>query len=228
VDAPYPSTPAAGIDLFYSPPYYSFYDPNLASIKNGHKWLLDYIDKHGPYDGVMNFSQGCALSSSLLLYHQKFHPEKPPPFKVAMFICGGVVHSALEDLGFEVTEAARAIEETSRVQLMARASTEAILKDGTDRWGVGFDSLLQKDKSDIFGFNFNKVPKESLIQIPTVHIYGAKDPRYPSSITLAHFCEGSVRRTYDHGGGHDIPRLSDVSIEIAELVKWCGMMVDRV
>ena len=227
MDAPYPSAAAAGIDLFYSPPYYSFYDPDLGSIKEAHKWLLAYIDKHGPYDGVMCFSQGCALASSLLLYHQKFHPEDPPPFKIAMFICGGVVLPVLDDLGFEVTEESRKIDEISRVQLMAKASSEAILKDGTKRWGVGVDPLSQQDKANVFGFNFNNVPQEALIQIPTVHIYGAKDPRYPSSISLAHFCEESVRKTYDHGGGHDIPRLREVSVKIAELVEWCGMMADK-
>ena len=175
----------------------------------------------------MNFSQGCALSSSLLLYHQKFHPEKAPPFKVAIFICGGLFLPVLSDLGLEVSEKAKEIDEASKVQLMAKASSEAILKDGTDRWGVGFDPILHNDKSDIFGFNFNNIPKESLIQIPTVHVYGTKDPRYPSSVTLEHFCEEKVRRTYDHGGGHDIPRIKDVSVRMAELVEWCGMMADK-
>lgn len=226
VDAPYASTPATGVELFYAPPYYSFYDPDLESIKKAHRWLLDYVDEHGPYDGVMNFSQGCALSSTLLLYHQKFHPDKPPPFKVAMFICGGIVLSALDDLGFVVSEEAKEIDEKSKVQLLSRASTEAILKDGSNRWGVGFDPLSQKDKSNIFGFNFENIPKDRMIQIPTVHVYGAKDPRYPSSITLAQFCKASVRKTYDHGGGHDIPRTRDVNIAMAELVEWCGMMAD--
>lgn len=66
-----------------------------------------------------------------------------------------------------------------------------------------------------------------LIGIPTVHVYGARDPRYPASVTLSHFCDERMRRTFDHGGGHDIPRTGDVSHMMKELVEWCGMMVDR-
>jgi hypothetical protein len=48
IDAPYPSTAAPGIDLFYPPPYYSFYDlaatetpaVRIAHIKAAHTWLL--------------------------------------------------------------------------------------------------------------------------------------------------------------------------------------------
>lgn len=227
VDAPFPSTAAPGIDLFYPPPYYSFYDPDLASLKAAHKWLLSYLETHGPYDGVMNFSQGCALTSSLLLYHQQHHPEKAPLFKVAVFICGGVPINVLDDIGVYVTEEAREWDESSKAQLMAKASSDAILREGTKRWGLGFDPFAGNDQSNVFGINFNMVPKDWLIQIPTVHVYGSKDPRYPASVTLAHFCEKSVRRTFDHGGGHDIPRRADVSEMLAELVEWCGMMADR-
>lgn len=110
---------------------------------------------------------------------------------------------------------------------MARASSESILREGTKRWGLGFDPFAGNDQSNIFGINFNAVPKEWLIQIPTVHVYGAKDPRFPASITLAHLCEKGVRRTFDHGGGHDIPRRAEVSVMLSELVEWCGMMADR-
>jgi len=227
IDAPYPCAAAPGIDLFYPPPYYSFYDPPLESIKAGHTWLKNYVATHGPYDGVMNFSQGCALTSSILLYHQNYYPNKEPLFKTAIFICGGIPLDVVADIGIPVSNEARDWDESSKVELTAKASNEAILREGTKRWGLGFDPFAISDKRDIFGFNFEEIPKESLIQIPTVHVYGAKDPRYPASITLAHFCEASVRRTYDHGGGHDIPRRGDVSAMMAELVEWCGMMADR-
>lgn len=133
----------------------------------------------------------------------------------------------LDDLGVFVTAEAREWDESSKVQLQAKASSDAILREGTKRWGLGFDPFAIKDKSNVFGIDFTQIPKEWLIQIPTVHVYGAKDPRYPASITLAHFCEESVRRSYDHGGGHDIPRRGEVSEMLAELTEWCGMMADR-
>ncbi|KAH8600099.1 putative EF-hand calcium-binding domain protein [Bisporella sp. PMI_857] len=226
IDAPFPANPAPGIDLFYPPPYYSFYDPTVESIKAAHTWLLAYLDRHGPYDGVINFSQGCALSSTLLLYHQKFYPHKEPLFKVAMFICGGVPLNMLDDLGIPVSEEARDWDESSRNALFAKASSDAILREGSKRWGHGFDAVALQDTSNMFGINFDEIPKESLIQIPTVHVYGAKDPRYPASLQLAHFCDSSKRRMYDHGGGHDIPRMQAVSEMMAELVRWCSMIAD--
>jgi len=230
IDGPYPDTAAAGIDLFYPPPYYKLYSSvAIPSIKAGHAWLLSHIEEHGPYDGVMSFSQGCALTSSFLLYHQAHYPDRPPPFKVAIFICGGVPLTVVEDLGVDVSEEAREWEESSKLILQAKASSEAILRYGTNRWGEGFDPFVhdKRDKENVFGFDFSRVPTELLIQIPTVHVYGNRDPRFPASVTLAHFCEKSVRRTFDHGGGHDIPKRRDVRETMKELVEWCGMMADR-
>lgn len=138
--------------------------------------------------------------------------------------------NVLDDIGVYVTEEAREWDESSKVQLLAKASSDAILREGTKRWGAGFDPFFhgaKGERSNVFGIDFGRVPMDWLIQIPTVHVYGAKDPRYPASITLAHFCEESVRRIFDHGGGHDIPRKADVSQALAELVEWCGMMADR-
>jgi pimeloyl-ACP methyl ester carboxylesterase len=177
----------------------------------------------------MNFSQGCTLTSSFLLYHQAQYPNRKPPFKVAIFICGGVPLNVVEDLGVFVSQEAKEWDESSKQALQAKASSKAILRKGTERWGEGFGPFAhdKQDNDNVFGIDFSRVPKEMLIQIPTVHVYGRRDPRFPASVTLAHFCEGSVRRTFDHGGGHDIPRTRDVSEMMRELIDWAGMMADR-
>ncbi len=74
--------------------------------------------------------------------------------------------------------------------------------------------------SDVYGLDFSSFPEDLKIKIPTVHVYGAKDPKYVASMQLVHFCEENRRRTFDHGGGHDVPRRTDVSERIAELVEW--------
>jgi len=194
--------------------------------------------EHGPYDGVMNFSQGCSLVSSLLLYQQAQQPSQPPLFKVAIFICGGVPLDVVEELGVNVTQEARDWDSSSKAQLEARASSAAILREGRERWGAGFDSLDSVPSSssseapttaptNIFGIDFSLVKPELRIRIPTVHVYGARDPRFPASVTLAHFCDSSMRRTFDHGAGHEIPRARPVSERLAELLEWAAMMADR-
>ncbi|KAL4800264.1 serine hydrolase-domain-containing protein [Aspergillus venezuelensis] len=58
------------------------------------------------------------------------------------------------------------------------------------------------------------------ISIPTVHIYGERDPRYVAGIQLSEVCERTKRKIYNHGGGHEIPRFEAVSGALADLVRW--------
>jgi hypothetical protein len=229
IDAPYPSTAAAGVELFYSGPYYSFWPgSDIEDIKASQTWLLQHIAKHGPYDGVMTFSQGCSVIGSFLLYHAAERPKEPLPFKVAIFICGGMPLPVLEDLGIYVGAEAREWDELSKWELHEKASATVRKEPGFDRWGSSkFDSEAAIDRSNVFGINFKSgVPEELRINIPTVHIYGCRDPRFPSSRQLEHFCEdGAKRKSYDHSGGHDIPRSSEVSERIAGLVEWCAGVV---
>lgn len=145
----------------------------------------------------------------------------------------------LSALGVDVTQEARDWDHSSKIELQDRASSAAILRDGHNRWGTGFDpcaaNLENRDSSGgkdgdgaksemVFGIDVTKIPREMKIPIPTVHVYGSRDPRFPASVTLAQFCDERVRRTFDHGGGHEIPRVKDVSAMLAELVEWCALM----
>ncbi len=186
---------------------------------------MEYIEECGPYDGVLNFSQGGALVSSLLLYHHAETPHLPPPFKVAVFICCGAPLDCVEDVGIYVSPEAREWDESSKAELMQKASSDFILRFGKERWGEqAFDPTVRRDVSNIFGINFTMMPENLVIPIPTVHIFGNQDPRYPASIKLAHSCNPLVMRAYDHGGGHDIPRKGEVSKKIADLIEWSAMM----
>jgi hypothetical protein len=181
----------------------------------------------------MCFSQGCSLAGSLLLYNQTLHPDSARLFKAAIFICGGVPLDVLASLGVDVTDEARDLDQSSKIALQQQASSEAILRDGYDRWTAGFDPFSAHveqgsgERKMVFGIDVAHIPREMKIPIPTVHVYGAKDPRFPASVTLAQFCDGAVRRTFDHQGGHEIPRKRDISESIAELVEWCAMMAER-
>ena len=78
---------------------------------------------------------------------------------------------------------------------------------------------------NVYGLDYTRFPRCLKIDIPTVHIYGIKDPRYTSSMQLAHFCAEDKRRVFDHGGGHEIPRTTKVSDQIAELLRWLDRTV---
>ncbi|KAL8990522.1 MAG: hypothetical protein Q9177_000853 [Variospora cf. flavescens] len=225
VDGFLPSDPAAGVDLFYPPPYYSFWnDLTVESVRKSLKWLRDLLARNGPYDGVMCFSQGCSLIASFCLYHQAETPLQPLPFNAAIFICGGVPFQVLDDLGVDITKEAWEINQKSAKALAEQASTDAILKAGLYRWtsteGLNTNGDAALDPANVFGLDFTKMPKHLQIKVPTVHIYGNKDPRSTASLQLAQFSDPTLSKMYDHGGGHDVPRKTNVSEDIARLVEW--------
>ncbi|KAJ6093452.1 hypothetical protein N7486_008741 [Penicillium sp. IBT 16267x] len=223
IDGPVKSEPAAGIDLFYPPPYYGFWERgSVDDIRASCDWLREYITKHGPYDAVMGFSQGTILASTYLLFHEEETSHLPAPFKVAIFHCGGVSLQVLQELGFNITSAMYDRDLKSRNALVSSASAEAILRMGTSRWqgdnsGGGLTEQAIRDEI--------KGPVQ--ISIPTVHVYGVKDPRYAAGVQLSGVCDPANRRCYNHGGGHEIPRQSAVTNTLVELFEWAMEKVDE-
>ncbi|OOQ91704.1 putative EF-hand calcium-binding domain protein [Penicillium brasilianum] len=217
LDGPYECSAAAGVDLFYDPPYFSWWKGDTVDdVRAAIAQLNEYIAENGPYDAVMMFSQGCVLGSAALLLHQEETPHLPAPFKAAIFICGGPSMPVLEELGFHVSAKARERDVLSRNALTQQAGNSAILAQGAKRW-TGLESLnggLSEDELR------SEIECPFRIDIPTVHIYGSKDPRYAAAMHLSAICLPERRRTYNHEGGHDIPRSKEVSDSIADLIRW--------
>ncbi|KAI1871890.1 hypothetical protein JX265_005876 [Neoarthrinium moseri] len=223
VDGPQPSAPAPDTPLFYDPPHYAFYEgTEIKAIRAAHEWLSRVVEQRGPYDGALLFSQGCALVSSYMLYQQWYEPDSPPPFKFAMFICGGVPITVLKDLGVPVSKDVEELDLATKRQLLDKTTC----KITRDRWQLtDYASVVRRaqfDSDDCFGLNLNVIPPELKIRIPTVHVYGRKDPRLPASVQLAGLCDPYIRKVYDQGGGHEIPRSKEVSEELALLMEWCA------
>ena len=164
----------------------------------------------------MCFSQGCYLAAATLLLHQVNHPDQPPPFKSAIFICGGAPLLLAESLGFEIGEDIWAMDRVGRDQLARQADSGAILAKGAERW-VGSGSEAGTLDEEVLR---SVMQGPVRIEIPTVHVYGEKDPRYTAGVLLSGLCAPERRRVFNHGGGHEIPRTSAVSGTIAELVEW--------
>ncbi|KAJ5670622.1 uncharacterized protein N7477_005985 [Penicillium maclennaniae] len=72
-------------------PFYNHYprEPALpgACLPEAFEHVLNIIATQGPFDAVMGFSQGAALASALIAHQAKTHPEQPPLFRAAVFIC---------------------------------------------------------------------------------------------------------------------------------------------
>ncbi|KAK2813667.1 hypothetical protein FQN50_000065 [Emmonsiellopsis sp. PD_5] len=252
IDAPFPSRGAPGIDAIYktTPKYTWWPAATPQSIRASHLWVENYARSHGPYDAVCCFSQGCSLAATMALYRavdsaaagvlgSMGGEESSLPFRAAIFICGGIPLSALEDMGLEVSARAHEISQVTGQLLNGAAGrlTELaenvhLIKAGVGLWDLNDAAALlvhdpgrRPDRSDVFGLDFTRFPGAARIRIPTVHIYGSKDPRWPAGVQLAEFCEDRVE--FDHGGGHDIPRSTEVSRKIAEMIRQVVGRVER-
>ncbi|KAF2119259.1 serine hydrolase-domain-containing protein [Lophiotrema nucula] len=86
LEAPNHCEPSPEVSGFYPAPYLCWYDtPTTEKVAAAHKFVLNYIERRGPFDGVIGFSQGAALAASILLHHQLSKPTIPPPFSFAIF-----------------------------------------------------------------------------------------------------------------------------------------------
>ncbi|KAL4802507.1 serine hydrolase FSH [Aspergillus unguis] len=245
VSAPFPSAPSPGIKAIYPnrPTFTWFREPAPSGLREAHEWVKEYARRNGPYEAVMGFSQGCSLIASMALYHEYDSSTNREengegkavdggfPFPAAIFICGGIPLYALQDMGIAISERAEAINKTTGALLSGtagRLSTLAadtkLIKRGVGLWdgnvssgNLIHDPQARPARDDVFGLDFTSLPEWAGIRIPTVHVYGAKDPRMPAGIQLAEFCPERVE--FDHGGGHDIPRSTAVSDEIARLIQ---------
>ncbi|PLN79540.1 putative EF-hand calcium-binding domain protein [Aspergillus taichungensis] len=218
LDGLYSCPPAPGVDLFYEPPYFTYWDnATTTEMRQTTTWLKAHIAQHGPYDAVLTFSQGCALAASALLLHEAEEPHRPPPFKAAIFICGGSPLPIMESVGYAISARAWDLDQRTSEALMAQADAESILAQGSSRWSGG-RYLLGGMSEDEVRREISGGPVK--IGIPTVHVYGAKDPRFVASLQLLETCVAERRRVYDHGGGHEIPRLEAVSTTIVNLIRW--------
>lgn len=244
VDGPLLANPAPPVDHFFRGPFYAFYrTQDLESLERAHAWLLDLLKERGPFDGVLAFSQGCALASTLMLklqrkaYDSGQEAKVRQPFKFAIFICGGLPLSFLADQGYAISDTAWQHDKQSGQLLSSQASFAALLQNGNERWSHegwrdvevthrGNDSEKRvKDlilSGSMFGLDLAQVAEEHKIPISTVHIYGSRDPRMGSALQLAGLCSSDKARVACHGGGHDIPRTSRVSDMLADLVFWAS------
>ncbi|KAJ4385339.1 hypothetical protein N0V85_008113 [Neurospora sp. IMI 360204] len=231
-----------------TPKFYAWWpaqSSNTSEIRASHDHLEEILaSEKEPFDLVMGFSQGCSLIMSYILYRYQEHLlTRPPgekfelPFKGVMFICGGPSLPVLQDLGvkvsvraWDVNKATAALLHKRTEKLKFKADNPDTIKRGEGLWDEVGDLLhdptskRKVDPRDVFGLDFTdqnmrKAVGELGEMVPTVHVYGGKDPRWPASVQLAQLFEGGMNERFDHGGGHEFPRTTECSVMVAELME---------
>jgi hypothetical protein len=236
VDGPYPCAVPRGLSLVISSAYTWMKTFDTAGVRDAVGWLTEYIEKNGPYDCICCFSKASVVVAAMLMYgaretdeaaRERFERIAP---KSLVFINGSIEYDFLQDLGFPISAEAR--QKRSKTEQMVHSRTEGVSKlsrtlvrpgAGQGLWDDTSKLLHNPSKlpppNDCFGVDFGKMPQDLVINMPTVHIVGAKDPIWPSGVQLAYLCDADKRSFYDHRGGHDLPRTQMVGADIAKIFK---------
>ncbi|XP_058747769.1 uncharacterized protein LOC131620653 [Vicia villosa] len=94
VDAPFPCTGKSDVEGIFDPPYYEWFQFNkefteYTNFDECLQFIEDYMIKHGPFDGLLGFSQGAILSGALPGLQEKgVALRKVPKVKFLMIIGG--------------------------------------------------------------------------------------------------------------------------------------------
>ncbi|GAQ79107.1 hypothetical protein KFL_000240390 [Klebsormidium nitens] len=95
LDAPHQAAGPSDVAAVYDPPYFEWANlsddrKEFRGIDDTIAYVTDYLTMHGPFDGLMGFSQGAIVSSILVALQQKGAVlQGVPPLRCCVFVGGG-------------------------------------------------------------------------------------------------------------------------------------------
>ncbi|MED6196594.1 hypothetical protein PIB30_048930 [Stylosanthes scabra] len=99
LDAPFPCQGKSDVEGIFDPPYYEWFQFNkefteYTNFDECLQYIENYMIKHGPFDGLLGFSQGAILSTALPNLQEKgVALTKVPKVKFLMIIGGAKFRS---------------------------------------------------------------------------------------------------------------------------------------
>ncbi|KAL9932125.1 hypothetical protein V8E36_008897 [Tilletia maclaganii] len=206
---PYPS-----VDLFWPGPYRSHYDTRtgIGLIKAINR-VATFARENGPFDGIMGFSQGAALSAAVLAWQR----DNEHLFDFGILMCGGCP----TELGSNSKWTSRRGSADSTVS----GSTPALSRISTSESSTPSlsPSPSQLNISLLGGALQPLAPISPLrtykLQVPTAHFIGKRDPIYESSLDLFFSADPESSTLWEFDDGHTIPRTSAATAEMADHIR---------
>ncbi|GME50736.1 hypothetical protein UA08_07742 [Neofusicoccum parvum] len=211
LDGAYECGPGEGVAGVFPGPYRCYYPmpPTQDSLRQAHELVLDAVDRDGPFDVVLGFSQGAALAASILLHnptttttaHQRNHKGRshdanadadPPLFRAAVFLCASQPFSISPRAGldcsadFDLTAAATTISAGA----ISRSADDVSSDDSSQTASSSEDEVDIDADATVRRFDPSHDPHR--IGIPTAHVLGKLDRWAPQGRKLVDLDAGHV------------------------------------
>lgn len=170
---------------------------NYIGLDESIKFVIDHIEKNGPYDGIIGFSQGAAMAVMITNCLKKYLPTHPP-FKISMIVSGFCLTvPSNDDLSDENKQRILQITDVHQYATEVKISKKAA-EYLCDANGESTGKVLPTEVILLYGANDSIVPPIRSEYVGS--LYNAK---------LVH--------TFAHEGGHFFPNDKKVVQPIAEL-----------
>lgn len=170
---------------------------NYVGLDDAIKFIIDHIDKNGPYDGIIGFSQGAAMAAMITNCLQKFLPTHPP-LKISLIVSGFCLTVPRND-DHSAENKQRILEITDLDQYANEVKiSEKTAKYLCDAKGESMGKHLPTEVILLYGLNDSIVPPIRSEYVST--LYNAKQVH-----------------NFAHDGGHFFPNDKKIVQPIAEL-----------
>ncbi|KAF7532111.1 hypothetical protein G7054_g8245 [Neopestalotiopsis clavispora] len=234
--------PATAVPAWADGPFQS-YAPGFSpkEMREALHRIDTFIKQNGPFDGVVGFSLGSAMTINYILDQQRKCPDAKPPFSFALLFSPIFIASP-DDHCYEhiVARILNDDHEAFRTEF-PNGDFAARLDSDNDRIFAKYlevvlsmhssvGNILPNTRLDFLSFEAQagNVPRllhprlyEDRVRIPVVHVTGEKDvfAMAEQSRVASGLYSPSLMHLYRHEGSHDIPfKKSEVSA-IVSLVK---------
>ncbi|TKW48618.1 hypothetical protein CTA1_5550 [Colletotrichum tanaceti] len=216
-------------------PYLCYHgEPVEEDVRAAHEFLLEVVREEGPFDMVVGFSQGAALAAAAIARHEQRHLTEDL-FKAAVFVGASMpfdLDTGKVRLTYDGTGSLRA----ERLDAAGNAIPEGDDGDGSSsRWVKDcrtatviseFESRNPDARQTAAApqsievlLRYHPRTHPQRIQIPTVHVVGAKDGYAQQGLDLASLCDSRVCQTIVHEGGHEFPRKDEALQRVADCMQ---------
>lgn len=148
-----------------------------------------------------------------MLHHQQDYPLQNSVFSTAVFINASLPYSKNTTNGVDMADLYATYGSTPAAWTSIVPSDDAKLNSDIDSMLVAEDQdSLQQIR------RWHPESDRERIDVPTVHVYGGRDPYMPQGQLLKQLCDKGPTYEYKHPGGHEVPRSRQICKEVADRI----------